>query len=185
MIQIDNKKAEIREKKKHEDSENEINLPEGHALVSLADCIRNIKATEKEKILKDYLSLVNSAYKERYKEYRESLAKYYEEKKRKKDEEYEKIVNSQINEEKAEEKVDEGEVKNLDSILITQTNNLTNSEKNIFQLSDLVDQAKNKKNKPLKPPYIVFSKLEILVKKLNDAINVVKQEKKWIVLDHN
>lgn len=43
MIEQDNKKAKLREKHKSEDSDNEAQLPEGFAQVSLADCIRNIK----------------------------------------------------------------------------------------------------------------------------------------------
>ena len=46
MIDIDVKRAKLNEKNKAENQEvdsNELLLPEGHASVSLADCIRNIK----------------------------------------------------------------------------------------------------------------------------------------------
>ena len=55
MIEQDNKKAKLREKNKSEDSDNENQLPEGYAQVSLADCIRNINLFI---IIKNFLILI-------------------------------------------------------------------------------------------------------------------------------
>ena len=53
----------------------------------------------------------------------------------------------------------------------------------IFHFQEVVDKVhKNEENLPQKPIFNVFFKVEVLQEKLTEAINIVKQEKKWVVL---
>jgi hypothetical protein len=96
-------------------------------------------------------------------------------------------------------KIQENEEKNSkdDNILITQAevgaslqkkatfnqSEPPKNEKSIFRFEEIVDRVqKNEDNKPKKPIFNVFQCSEQLEEKLNVAINVVKQEKKWVVL---
>jgi len=103
--------------------------------------------------------------------------------KRIKDEEYEKLLNSHINEEIPEE------IPEKDSILITLQENqarkssLRSSTKGPMHFQEIIDRTMKKKGDvPNKPAFNVFQGADILQKKLTEAINVVKQEKKWIVM---
>lgn len=47
---------------------------------------------------------------------------------------------------------------------------------------DHVKNQQNNEKQPVKPVFNVFQNVEILTQKINDAVDVVKQEKKWLVL---